>query len=287
MVITTYIEESAAVALMNETNRKSTLRLYFPLDTLSYMGFSASEQLSVKAATELLVKIPTHNVCIVDLREECHVFCNGFSVSLTNTNNDANRGKSKKQIQAQEAALVRNLQEKGLLESYSREKTKVLVENQQEKRVRFFKQPLAVIDKTSVYTEETFICEILKKSYVRIPVTDHEFPSDTDIDQLVSLYEKQRKEQVWLHFHCAAGKGRSSSFIAMLAILHLAKYLSLGEIFSYLEAGGNIELLKPAQPGEVVKKRADPIFWSRFYEFACSVNTEKTSWSSWVAMVNK
>lgn len=57
--------------------------------------------------------------------------------------------------------------------------------------------------------------------YLRLPTTDHCRPRDYEVDQFVS-YEAGLKPGTWLHFHCRAGDGRTTVFMAMHDIINNA-----------------------------------------------------------------
>ena len=54
--------------------------------------------------------------------------------------------------------------------------------------------------------------------YKRIAATDHIWPSPAAVDEFVQFY-KSLPENIWLHFHCQAGEGRTTEFLAMYDIL--------------------------------------------------------------------
>ena len=54
--------------------------------------------------------------------------------------------------------------------------------------------------------------------YKRITATDHIWPSPAAVDEFVQFY-KSLPEDIWLHFHCQAGEGRTTEFLAMYDIL--------------------------------------------------------------------
>ena len=49
--------------------------------------------------------------------------------------------------------------------------------------------------------------------YKRIPALDYCFPSDDVIEEFVR-YVNNLPTDVWLHFHCKQGKGRTTQFMA-------------------------------------------------------------------------
>ncbi len=51
--------------------------------------------------------------------------------------------------------------------------------------------------------------------YIRIPVTDHTWPKPEQVDEFVDFVKGIDPDRVWIHFHCLAGKGRTSVFMVM------------------------------------------------------------------------
>ena len=45
--------------------------------------------------------------------------------------------------------------------------------------------------------------------YVRLAIQDHTWPTPEEIDDFIRLVRDLDPDQVWLHFHCQAGKGRT------------------------------------------------------------------------------
>jgi hypothetical protein len=95
----------------------------------------------------------------------------------------------------------------------------------------------------SLKTEE-MLCQDLGISYMRIPVPDLKHPSNQDVDRFIT-FVKGLSDQDWVHFHCAAGKGRTTSFLAMYDMMHNAKKVSFEEILRRQEALGGANLMKP------------------------------------------
>jgi hypothetical protein len=281
---------------MEERDRDSTQRNYFCFESMlpagvkyemvkgiadsldgGFPGMSASQQLSALEIQELIDNLPSQRFTIIDLREEAHFFIDGFPVSLTNKDNNPNQGKHLSQIEKDEEDIIQAFQ-KSAITLHKRSKKKEISAGTKVKVIDFL--PQAPILPKTIETEGMLV-KSLKGTYIRIPITDHGFPSEDQIDKLISLYEIQKKKLSSVHFHCAAGCGRSSTALAIFAILHWAKTLSLTEIFSRLESRGNVQLLKPVKAGKPIKQRSDFFFWTHFYDFARN-RAADTQWSSWV-----
>ncbi|MBR5111715.1 MAG: protein tyrosine phosphatase [Clostridia bacterium] len=65
----------------------------------------------------------------------------------------------------------------------------------------------------SVLTEDE-LCAKYGVNYVHITCNDHIFPSDEEIDTFVKLV-RSLPENAWVHLHCSAGKGRTTTFLAL------------------------------------------------------------------------
>lgn len=80
----------------------------------------------------------------------------------------------------------------------------------------------------SIETEESSV-RSAGHNYVRITVTDHVRPTDVEVDRFVETVRNMPPE-AWAHFHCRAGKGRTTTFMVMYDILKNAQKDSLAEI---------------------------------------------------------
>lgn len=61
----------------------------------------------------------------------------------------------------------------------------------------------------------------LQLNYIRIPVQDRHGPDDDTVNAFVT-FVKTLPEDVWLHFHCLAGEGRTTTFMVIYDILRNA-----------------------------------------------------------------
>lgn len=182
---------------------------------------------------------------VVDLREESHGFQNGRPVSWAGPDNAANVGLSLDGVRAAEQKALRALD-------------------------------------GDVMSEKR-LCKKAGVSYVRIPVTDHRRPLDEDVDRFLKLV--RRAPGAWLHFHCKAGKGRTTTFMTMFDMVHNARRLSADEIaYRQHRLGGSNLLEGTPDEGEEDSARERVLFLRRFHAY-CRQNRDgfKTSWSRWLA----
>lgn len=171
------------------------------------LKMSASGQPSTSGLLLLYQELQKHtngNIYIVDLREESHGFANGFAVSYYTNKNLANFFKPRNQIEDIEIELLTDMLDK---------KIDLLPLGNEDKKL--FK-PINVLVK-NVETERQKADE-LGFIYVRFPVTDMFFPTPDIVEQFINFVSSLR-ERDWVHFHCQAGQGRTTTFTVMYEIL--------------------------------------------------------------------
>jgi protein tyrosine phosphatase len=94
---------------------------------------------------------------------------------------------------------------------------------------------------------------------------------------------KQIPQNQWLYFHCKGGKGRTTTFMAMVDMIHNAKQHSFEEILIRQQklGGQNLLNLNPAKPlNNYAAERLE--FLNSFYQYCQQNNVGKTSWKVWV-----
>jgi hypothetical protein len=85
-------------------------------------------------------------------------------------------------------------------------------------------------------------------SYVRISVTDHARPLDDEVDRFI-LAVRALPENAWAHFHCEAGRGRTTTFMVLYDILRNANRVSLEDIVRRQKIlGYDYDVLQPSKP---------------------------------------
>jgi hypothetical protein len=180
-------------------NQKTLPVINDPRENIAlYDGFSTSAQLSEEGFKNLVEKLPKPLI-IVDLREETHGFANGVAISWYSLRNWANRGVKQEEITQQEAALFQALKQSGW-------------------GIVWGKKWLPLPYKAHHCQTEKELVESLGASYRRIAITDHLCPSETATSALTTLFEEVESQdpKPWIHFHCAAGRGRSKTAACML-----------------------------------------------------------------------
>lgn len=238
---------------------------------------SGSGQFSADELYKLLVAIPTpkNNICIVDLRQESHGFIDGIPVSWVKNQNASNRHKSAVQIKKEENNLLADLSKQKSVTVYSLKKLgdgNIIGE-----------KPVTLIPEL-VESEQQLVTS-LGAQYKRIYVLDHNKPDDQEVDNFI-VFIRKVKPQDWLHFHCRAGKGRTSTFIAMYDIIRNAQHNTFIEIMRREAKLGNVPLNKlPTRSDKLWKSAASKKryeFLKKFYIYIIDPSGYQVqSWSSW------
>ena len=145
-------------------------------------------------------------VFIVDLRSETHAIINGHHLSQYGFQNWVNIGKSKDEIIEREKQLVQSL--KGGKITYAKigSSTNYEPKNPTEEEVN------------EALTEEELVTSLGMK-YQRITALDHVFQKDAIIDEFITFYRSLPADGAWLHFHCQAGRGRTTFFMCFYDML--------------------------------------------------------------------
>lgn len=241
---------------------------------LENLHASAGGQPSLAALNTLFDKIhalePNSQVFLLDLRQESHGFANSIPVSYYKEKNSANHGKSLKEIENDELERLNNL--RGV------ETTFEPLGNSD--KLAF--KPVTIIPRF-METEQN-AAEKLGFTYKRIPAADMQFPEPNLVDDFV-IFVANLPENAWLHFHCQAGHGRTTTFLVFYDILKNPD-VPLEDICrrQYLLGGSNL-LLEPEGNDWYSKTARDRAKMLRlFYDWVQGTRTEKIglSWSEWL-----
>lgn len=224
------------------------------LDSLNISGSSQFTEDSLPLIRNSI--IADKNLTIVDLRQESHGFVNGNAVSWMCEHNNANKGLSIEQVLVKEANELASIQINSFLKFLNAPELKV-----------------ASVSSEKDLTENNDI------SYLRVPVTDGELPTNEIVDYFVD-FAKSNSENSWLHFHCKEGIGRTTLFMMMYDMMKNSKNVPLQDIMQrqVLLAGPDIEK-------DYEKYTSNRLsFLNNFYNYTKqnSPNYEVT-WSEWLS----
>lgn len=211
-------------------------------------------------------------ITVVDIRQENHVFLNGLPVSWYGDRNWGNLGLSSQAILEREGQL---LQEASHLDRlYLHE----ILEKDADGSV--FLTQIHSISIQHLLMEK----EIVQKydlGYFRLFVTDHQPPSDCEVDRFLTFYDGLPEDMV-LYFHCRAGVGRTTTLMAMYDMLRNASTVGLSDIIQRQHELGGKDLFQiPANSykTEYALKRAE--FLCHFYAFAKQRDHGIQSWQEY------
>ena len=228
------------------------------------------------AAGLKLLLARTHGaVTVFDLRQETHIFVNGLPVSWFATQDWANVGRSQSAIEGDETARMESL----------KRGSKIVVSP----GAAVKKPGVTPITPQTVTVEhastERELVERNHAAYVRLTVTDHARPLDEEVDRFV-LTVRELPENGWAHFHCEAGRGRTTTFMVLYDMLRNATRVSLEDIARRQQLlGYDYDVLRPSDPGSwKAPYTADRIAFVRaFYSYArTNPNGRPQLWSEWL-----
>lgn len=212
------------------------------------------------------------NLIIVDLRQESHGFLNGAPITWYAQDNWLNLGKTRQQALQDESARLAALTRDKSARVYNAKAVKHGIND-----------PGEGIEVKRAWSEQEWV-ERHKIRYFRLTVPDHMRPANEDVDLFVAFF-RTLSDKDWLHFHCRAGIGRTTTFLAMSDMMRNADRVSLEDIVARQAAvmpHYDLFGLKSKGPREeIYKSRAD--FLRLFYEYAKAFRAgDKSSWSEWL-----
>lgn len=215
-------------------------------------------------------------VYIVDLRQETHLFINGLPISIFYKKDEINWGKTLVGINQEEQYWINTLLTHKTIEinKLGHPVSGIKVPTQPE--------PLSIKE---VYTE----AEAAQKAgigYFRIDVPDYHPPAPGQVDQFLQFVKKIPAHS-WLHFHCAAGKGRTTTFMVMQDILVNGTEIDLVDIVARQSLSGGINLFAPSkslstQPWKKQYHEARINFIKLFYTYIHEGVYPKQNFAQWI-----
>lgn len=248
------------------------IKTYPSLYGLSKLRASASAQFSEKSLAKILEIVPSNQIILVDLREESHGFINGIAISWRAENNWGNKDKNLEEIL---------FNEKLLLQKTINDKDIKLYQKNSDK------------DPVLVHVKEAFSeADLAKKmgiNYVRIPASDHLKPNHKEVDLFIEFMKnhilKNETSNAWIHLHCSAGRGRSTTFIAMYDMMQNAPHVSFHDILKRQAMIGGKDLFEIVDASDWrYEHNFERIqFLSNFYSYCLKNPNFEQSWSSWIS----
>jgi Inositol hexakisphosphate len=255
------------------------------LDTLRASGSSTYSTRGLDAVLKRIAEASgtvtgRPEVTVFDLRQEFHGFFDGVSVSWLGTHDWSNKGKTHDEVANGEKALLDSIP------------GKVLIANEADVKKFGDAAPRSSLEVSRVQTEQEVV-EAAGANYVRLTITDQMGPTPEEVDRFLEEVGKL-KPGAWVHIHCHAGRGRTTTFMILYDILRNAEQVKLEDIskrqgaLAMLQGGGkdgnDFDLLNmdydkmPEWKRQPAKDRAD--FIGRFYDFVKEDALRKAVWWS-------
>ncbi|MEF9935189.1 MAG: phosphatase [Clostridium sp.] len=242
--------------IVSDTNSTNPLPSRFRIDPS--LGISGSAEFTPLQLPVMKTQINNPNIIIVDLRQESHGYINNAAIAFYNPKEYINNGMDSKQVMESEKAMLATIPLNKEVPIYHRKGT--------------------LKSKVFVYTvnSESKVAADNGIGYVRVPVTDTYIPSPQVVDQFVE-FVKGLKPGTHLHFHCLAGQGRTTSFMAMYNMLRNDDNLSLDKILARQIQIGGIELMTSPVRNDFIKD---------FYKYSVEnkANGYKVPYSKWTKL---
>lgn len=230
--------------------------LNYRADPQLRMSGSASYQPQALKEISKPVKKKKNLLYIFDLRQESHGYINDEPVTWQADRDWANADLSHDEVIRRERRLLGDM------------------------RVG---EKLNDVEIKSIETEESSV-RSAGHNYVRVTVTDHVRPTDVEVDRFLETVRTLPPE-AWVHFHCRAGKGRTTTFMVMYDILKNAQKDSLATINErVMKLSNDYDAMAiPADQNDwkyvYQKERAE--FLLNFYAFAKENPKIEKLWTEW------
>ena len=175
---------------------------------LDGLNISTSGQFSAKQFEQLAKQIKElagkKKVYVLDLRKESHYFLNDIAVSWYELHNLGSEKTDIDDIIAEEEERFAGL--KG-------ETITAYVEANDDKS-----------DKSTDIKVESIMSEkeLVEKAgftYVRLPLSDHNWPDEGQIEEFIDFVNSIDKDNAWIHIHCDDGKDRTGTIAAIYDLI--------------------------------------------------------------------
>ena len=201
----------------------SSVGLPMRLRDIPTLNISGSAQFTKDQLLNLKNYINKDNICIVDLRQESHGMIDDLAISFLNPYKDLNNGFTTEQTIKAENSLLNKIKIGNTIQLY--------------KHTGIFIKDITV----DFISNESQLVTEADMQYKRFAVKDNSAPTPDIVDEFVEFI-KNKPDDIHLHFHCAAGKGRTTSFMVMYQAMKNNSNLTLEQLLSYQYNIGGVNL---------------------------------------------
>ncbi|HPZ07994.1 MAG TPA: hypothetical protein PL110_07765 [Candidatus Eremiobacteraeota bacterium] len=246
---------------------------------LDNLNISGSGSFSTGQFAKMRNALEGKKVIVVDLRQESHIILNNMCISWYNAYNNVNDGKNLSEVLKIEDQLLEEI----------KEQKEVFIDLVTDRPVlsdsstwTILKIPVQV---ESIMTEEELL-NTYNYGYLRIPVTDHRGPHAEHVDAFIDFY-RNLSSDTWLHFHCKAGIGRTTTFMVIYDMMRNYDKVSAEDIIRRQHILGGLDLMETEYKDPLKKAWAEDRkkFVFDFYEYCRQKGPDyKMSWSEWIIL---
>ena len=139
----------------------------------------------------------------------------------------------------------------------------------------------SVMTKRELVERERFV-------YIRLAIQDHTWPRPEEIDDFILLVRDLDPDQIWLHFHCQAGKGRTGIMMMIYDMIRNPDVAMKDIVIRQTMLGGSYPLYTENSDSYKVplyaeKARMTPLFYAYVQEEHTGGFT--VLWSDWLAAI--
>ena len=241
------------------------------------LKMSGSAQFS-EPELQYILQHANGQVFIVDLRQESHGFVNNAPVTWYSYRNQFNLNKTPAEIYQEEKKLLSELAAK----------QEAVIHKIKKLDGGNFESVQSTTVKIKEVESEQALVNQFKANYIRFYVLDKHKPSDLQIDEFIEFVDALPKN-AWLHFHCRAGKGRTTTFMVMYDMLKNANQVGFEDILRRnMWLGGTVLNRAPIKKISQWKAPAAAErykFIKKFYDYVISHDRHsgdnKKTWSEW------
>lgn len=246
---------------------------------LAKLYVAGGGQFSKLALQKILERLHAKHITIIDLRQESHGFLNGNAISWYGPSDADNAGKTSEQIQKDQEALLMKLSKE------ENATVHVILQKTEDLKIADTKPIEFAVHQTSTESE---IAEDFHLRYRRIYVQDFNAPTPREVDRFIRMVN-ELPENEWIYFHCRAGIGRTTTFMAMFDMLFNAKKVSFKDILARQKALGGKDLMElPRESSyKFQSSQARLKFLNHFYQYVQeNENNFQTPWSEWIKTIS-
>lgn len=191
---------------------KNTSNKSLNLTGLEKLNISGSAQFTAHQLGNIFTKTlnlkpQVKKIYVIDLRQESHGFLGNLPFRFYAKDNAINKDIPLEKIDDLEDSELSKLENLESMEIYLKDTSA----NPLTAEPRDIKTEKEIVE----YYKNFLALKNIEVEYVRFHLQDHHFVHDDEMHKLKELLSSIDFKDTWIHFHCAGGKGRTTSFMIM------------------------------------------------------------------------